>query len=452
MFNKNDPLIGSVTKVMQQNQAIRDAERAINEEFGIAGKRDLPFQFHAEYDALVEEMTKEALVGGQVKLDVNRNNRLDKQDFKMLRGMKKKPMSENPEETAKSVKTAADVQNSNKDMCEEPQAVNTAAKSDSSTAPKVAPQSTVTLKPLNKLGLPKLGGMTVAKKNMEEETVEEATLSAKAARAGEDIGKKGKMFAKIAKSAAERYGSEERGKKVAGAILKKMRAKAGMEESTKIDELYGAPTPGVSSAASQMSQYKSGFGGKTGAQSAGAAAERSIGQSMAAAQAKYAKPATPTFNPLTSTTVNTQGRVSAGTTPAPTGGPGRAPSGPGPAKPVGRGGGDVLRGAAANPKPGEDAMARTMAAQPKGNAGVQVKKPMATKAPTPGARSATPSTPTIRGPGGTTARMTGQGSNAVVKTGGQTYAGSVVKGLGGGAKIQNFRAGSGPLVGPGKKS
>ena len=39
---------------------------------------------------------------------------------------------------------------------------------------------------------------------------------------GEDIGKKGKGFAKIEKSAAKRYGSEEAGKKVAGAILKKV--------------------------------------------------------------------------------------------------------------------------------------------------------------------------------------------------------------------------------------
>jgi len=39
---------------------------------------------------------------------------------------------------------------------------------------------------------------------------------------GTDIGKKGKGFEKIEKSAAKRYGSEEAGKKVAGAILKKV--------------------------------------------------------------------------------------------------------------------------------------------------------------------------------------------------------------------------------------
>ena len=49
--------------------------------------------------------------------------------------------------------------------------------------------------------------------------------SAKKARAGKDIGKPGKQFSKIAKDAAKRYGSEERGKKVAGAVLSKLRKK-----------------------------------------------------------------------------------------------------------------------------------------------------------------------------------------------------------------------------------
>jgi len=56
-----------------------------------------------------------------------------------------------------------------------------------------------------------------------EEELEEASYSAKAARAGKDIGKPGKQFAKIAKEAGKRYGSKERGKKVAGAVLAKLR-------------------------------------------------------------------------------------------------------------------------------------------------------------------------------------------------------------------------------------
>jgi hypothetical protein len=63
----------------------------------------------------------------------------------------------------------------------------------------------------------------------DEEELDEASYSAKAARAGKDIGKPGKAFAKIAKSAAKRYGSKERGEKVAGAVLAKLR-KEGFEK------------------------------------------------------------------------------------------------------------------------------------------------------------------------------------------------------------------------------
>jgi hypothetical protein len=66
----------------------------------------------------------------------------------------------------------------------------------------------------------------------EEVEIDEAEYSYKAARAGKDIGKKGKTFEKIAKKAAEKYGSEERGKKVAGAVLAKIRAKHGIKESS----------------------------------------------------------------------------------------------------------------------------------------------------------------------------------------------------------------------------
>lgn len=68
---------------------------------------------------------------------------------------------------------------------------------------------------------------TVAPKSKLVESMEvaEAGYSAKAARAGKDIGKPGKNFEKIAKSASERYGSKERGEKVAGAVLAKLRSK-----------------------------------------------------------------------------------------------------------------------------------------------------------------------------------------------------------------------------------
>lgn len=67
-------------------------------------------------------------------------------------------------------------------------------------------------------------------KQLNEGAVAEADYSAKAARAGKDIGKPGKAFAQIAKSAGERYGSKERGEKVAGAVLAKLR-KGGVKEA-----------------------------------------------------------------------------------------------------------------------------------------------------------------------------------------------------------------------------
>ena len=87
------------------------------------------------------------------------------------------------------------------------------------------------------------------RKKMKEETeqIDEVSYSAKKARAGEDIGKPGKMFAKIAKSAGEKYGSKERGEKVAGAVLAKLRK----EEVEQIDELSNATLKSYSDKAAQ---------------------------------------------------------------------------------------------------------------------------------------------------------------------------------------------------------
>ena len=66
----------------------------------------------------------------------------------------------------------------------------------------------------------------------EAEEVEENTLSAKAGRAGADLGAPGKNFSKISKAAAKRYGSKAAGERVAGAVLAKMRKEeVELEES-----------------------------------------------------------------------------------------------------------------------------------------------------------------------------------------------------------------------------
>jgi len=67
------------------------------------------------------------------------------------------------------------------------------------------------------------GEMTLMPDQMHEEMDEDSNYSAKDARAGKDIGKPGKSFSKIAKSAGERYGSKAAGQRVAGAVLAKLR-------------------------------------------------------------------------------------------------------------------------------------------------------------------------------------------------------------------------------------
>ena len=98
------------------------------------------------------------------------------------------------------------------------------------------------------------------------ESLEEAKMdySAKKARAGKDIGKPGKMFGKIAASAAKRYGSEERGKKVAGAVLAKLRK---MDEAEELEELSKSTLGSYVKKASrdvQQNTYRSGLSAARG--------------------------------------------------------------------------------------------------------------------------------------------------------------------------------------------
>ncbi len=78
------------------------------------------------------------------------------------------------------------------------------------------------------------GEMSLAGGQLGEESDE---YSATKARAGKDIGKPGKNFAKIAKSAAAKYGSKEKGEKVAGAVLAKLRSKTNEVEQPTMDNM-----------------------------------------------------------------------------------------------------------------------------------------------------------------------------------------------------------------------
>lgn len=207
------------------------------------------------------------LKGNQHKIDANKNGEIDAHDFKLLRAKKEmKESSDYEYEMARNelataeraikrmmkhlkgegnleawvqskITKAADYLDSVADYMESNKIEEAAMTGDgvvgsgsvtkdnkdvvSKTAPKAEGPSDEEKKALtNKV------------KEIQKENVEfsEASYSAKEARAGKDIGKPGKNFEKIAKSAAKRYGSEEAGEKVAGAILKNLR-----KEESEVD-------------------------------------------------------------------------------------------------------------------------------------------------------------------------------------------------------------------------
>lgn len=60
MLNKNDPLIAAVQKVMQANQAEREAVALVNEKFGVADRRALPRERQHEWDSAYQSLLKES--------------------------------------------------------------------------------------------------------------------------------------------------------------------------------------------------------------------------------------------------------------------------------------------------------------------------------------------------------------------------------------------------------
>ena len=95
---KKDPLVDAVAKVMKENETRRQVERSLNDEIGIYSRNVLTNQQKPEYERVLAERTaialnegsmkKEELVGNQHKIDANKNNKVDAQDFKILKAKK----------------------------------------------------------------------------------------------------------------------------------------------------------------------------------------------------------------------------------------------------------------------------------------------------------------------------------------------------------------------------
>lgn len=137
---KNDPLLSAIKDVMAENDKHREAVDRANKHFKVTDKKQLPHNLHAYYEKMItesavisEKITKstpmgkviadfeksdapqfegkskekrremaiaakmamdESLKGNQQKIDANKNNRIDAQDFEMLRKMSEDVMIE----------------------------------------------------------------------------------------------------------------------------------------------------------------------------------------------------------------------------------------------------------------------------------------------------------------------------------------------------------------------
>ena len=160
----------------------------------------------------------EKLIGNQKKLDKNHNGVIDGQDFKILKGQKKKNIDakDKKAETTESKKKMKVCDDCGKpvDKCTcdhthlDEKLVGKQKNIDKNKNGKIDAEDFKLLKKQTNEAKPSAG----LSKEKKSEVVKKAIK-------GSDIGKKGKGFEKIADKAAEQYGSKEKGKKVAAAAM-----------------------------------------------------------------------------------------------------------------------------------------------------------------------------------------------------------------------------------------
>jgi len=183
------------------------------------------------------EEAKKPLHPNQQKIDVHEpeKDELTAKDFEMLRAGKKAKMKEEVEEELDEAGMPSSVIKHKQKL---------ANMSDQELAKAHGDKSEEDLKQMAwRHGYGKMSSHYVNRVNKGKSQMEETELEEARFKKGQDIGKPGKNFAKIAKAAAARYGSEEAGKRVAGAVLKKVLAKEEVEINDDADETILVHTP-----------------------------------------------------------------------------------------------------------------------------------------------------------------------------------------------------------------
>lgn len=222
--------------------------KPVQEIFGVLKAMDKADKANQE----VKKQKAKELVGNQHKLDKNKNGKLDAHDFKLLRKEEAEQTDEarhsDPgkrvlrdigamEKRAKPSMAELDknkqISASDKDKLAKTAELMKREKAMKEEA-EIRDEKTKTIVKRAKAVYGK--GVETQGEKMKEEQVQvegEENLDEARFKKGQDVGKPGMMFGKIAAKAAKKYGSKEAGQRVAGAVLKKVLAKKAMKEETE---------------------------------------------------------------------------------------------------------------------------------------------------------------------------------------------------------------------------
>lgn len=211
----------------------------------------------------------EDLKGNQKKIDKNHNGKIDGQDFKILKGQKKEVSEVDMGLTVKGTKSSdslfgtpkkATTPKKNKNPFEKKEKQSEKEESSDDSLDAILHKAVAEKLEKDLEREPTTEEVDEALKNYIEEfksdeesdedskDVDESKPSAglskekksdvvKKAKHGGDIGKKGKGFEKLADKAAEKYGSKEKGEKVAGAAMWKNIKREQKEVNEWVDSL-----------------------------------------------------------------------------------------------------------------------------------------------------------------------------------------------------------------------
>lgn len=226
-FKKSNPLAEAAKKIMDQNAKQRSIVAMVNEALGIQSRNQLTIQDKPSYDTLLELAQAPS---GQILVETP-----TRKDFQMVAELirthadpeKRKELALHHMEVFTRQNTRFDpvrfLKAAGVDETDTGHKKNLKEDQEDQTARNTQVSKTVQAAPFVKDDTKApddddAATDTSARSSSIQKDLKQADLAE-----GKDIGKEGKNFSKIAKSAGKEYGSKEAGKRVAGAILNKLR-------------------------------------------------------------------------------------------------------------------------------------------------------------------------------------------------------------------------------------